>query len=67
MVRSDEVDRIRPKALEIFRHTMPEEYFEQEFHCRWLDTEGGLFGYEDIEAALEAGEDIEAIELGDEW
>jgi hypothetical protein len=68
MVRSDEVSRIRPEDLEVFRRTMPEQFFEQEFYCAWLDTEGSLFSYDDIEGALAAGEDVEAIELGnDEW
>jgi cytochrome c-type biogenesis protein CcmE len=68
MVRSDEVERIRPEDLEVFRQTMPEQYFEQEFHCEFLDTEGALFGYDDIERALAAGEDLEAIQMGDdEW
>ena len=66
MVRSDDVDRIRPEDLEVFRRTMPEQFFRQEFYCEWLDTEGGLFSYDDIEAALAAGEDVEAIEIGDD-
>jgi hypothetical protein len=68
MVRSDEVGRIRPADLEVFRATMPEQFFQQEFFCEWLDTEGSLFSYGDIQAALEAGESIEALEMGDdEW
>jgi hypothetical protein len=68
MVRSDEVGRIRPEDLEVFRSAMPDEYFRQEFYCEWLDTEGSLFSYDDIEAALAAGEDVAAIEIGDdEW
>jgi hypothetical protein len=70
MVRSDEVERIRPEDLEVFRQTMPEQYFEQEFFCEWLDTEGALFSYDDIQAAVRAGEaaELEAIEMGDdEW
>jgi hypothetical protein len=67
MVRSDEVGRIREEDLEVFRSTMPEQFWEQEFQCRWLDTEGSLFSYNDIQAALAAGEDVEAIEIGDEW
>jgi hypothetical protein len=48
--------------------TMPEAYFQQEFECAWLDTEGSLFSYDDIEAALAAGEDVEAVQIGDdEW
>jgi Terminase large subunit, T4likevirus-type, N-terminal len=66
MVRSNEVDRIRPEDLEVFRQTMPEQYFEQEFYCAWLDIEGALFGYDDIEAALAAGEEVEPIQMGDE-
>jgi cytochrome c-type biogenesis protein CcmE len=68
MVRSDEVGRIQAHDLEVFRHTMPEQFFRQEFYCEWLDTEGGLFGYDDISRALALGEDVEAIEIGDgEW
>ena len=69
MVRSDEVERIRPEDLEIFRSSMPEEFFRQEFYCEFLDTEGGLFSYDDIERALARGEDVEAIQLegDDEW
>jgi hypothetical protein len=68
MVRSDEVVRIRAEDLEVFRSTMPAEFFQQEFYCEWLDTEGSLFSYDDIQAALAAGEDVAAIEIGDdEW
>jgi hypothetical protein len=68
MVRSDEVGRIQPEDLEVFRRTMPEQFFRQEFFCEWLDTEGSLFSYDDIQAALAAGEDVEAVHIGDdEW
>jgi hypothetical protein len=68
MIRSDEVSRIRTEDLEVFRRTMPEQFFQQEFYCQWLDTEGGLFSYDDIEAALAAGNDVLALDLGgDEW
>src|SRR5215216_4631942 len=69
MVRSDEVGRIRPADLEVFRSTMPEQFFQQEFYCEWLDTEGSLFSYDDIQAALAAGENVAAMEIGDdeEW
>ncbi len=68
MIRSDEVCRIRTEDLEVFRRTMPGEFFQQEFYCEWLDTEGGLFAADDIEAALVAGQSVETIEIGDdEW
>jgi hypothetical protein len=68
LVRSDEVGCIRPEDLEVFRSSMPEQFFSQEFFCEWLDTEGSLFSYDDIQAALAAGEDVAAIEIGDdEW
>ncbi len=66
MVRSDEVACIQPEDLEVFRSTMPEQFFRQEFFCEWLETEGSLFSYDDIEAALEAGEDVAAIQIGDD-
>jgi len=68
LIRSNEVSRIREEDLEIFRSAMPDEYFRQEFYCEWLDTEGSLFGYDDVEAALVAGESVETIQIGDdEW
>jgi Terminase large subunit, T4likevirus-type, N-terminal len=68
MVRSDEVGRIRPEDLEVFRRTMPEQFFRQEFYCEWLETEGSLFSYDGIESALALGEDVQALEIGDdEW
>jgi hypothetical protein len=66
IVRSDEVGRIRDEDLEVFRRTMPEQFFRQEFYCEWLETEGSLFSYDDIEAALAAGEDVAAIQIGDD-
>ena len=66
MVRSDEVRRIRGQDLDVFRNTMPEQFFQQEFFCEWLETEGSLFSYDDIEAALAAGEDVAAIDIGDD-
>jgi hypothetical protein len=47
MVRSDETPRIRQEDLEVFRQTMPEQFYRQEFYCEFLDTEGGLFSYDD--------------------
>jgi hypothetical protein len=68
MIRSDEVSRIRAQDLEVFRITMPDEFFRQEFYCEFLDAEGSLFSYDDIEDALAAGEDVMAVEIGDdEW
>jgi hypothetical protein len=68
MVRSDETPRITTEQLEVFRQSMPEAFYRQEFECAWLDTEGSLFSYDDIEAALAAGEDVEAVQIGDdEW
>jgi hypothetical protein len=68
MVRSDEVSRIRLEDLDVFRNTMPEQFFRQEFFCEWLDTEGSLFSYHDIQAALAAGDEVEAVTLEeDEW
>jgi len=67
MVRSDQTPRITPEQLEVFRQSMPEAYFSQEFECEWLDTEGSLFSYDDIETALELGEDVQALEIGEEW
>jgi hypothetical protein len=68
MVRSDETPRITTEQLEVFRQSMPSAFFEQEFECAWLDTEGSLFSFGDIQEALELGEDVEALEIGgDEW
>jgi Terminase large subunit, T4likevirus-type, N-terminal len=67
MVRSDETPRITTEQLEVFRQSMPEAFYRQEFECEWLDTEGSLFSYEDIQEALALGEDVEALQIGGEW
>jgi hypothetical protein len=67
-VVASDVPHRYPMGLEFFRRRMPEEYFQQEFFCEWLDTDGGLFSHEDIDAALDAGTGIEALQIGDdEW
>jgi hypothetical protein len=68
MVRSDETPRITTEQLEVFRQSMPEAFYRQEFECAWLDTEGGLFSYDDIQEALALGEDVQALQIGgEEW
>jgi hypothetical protein len=68
MVRSDETPRITTEQLEVFRQSMPEAFYRQEFECAWLDTEGGLFSYDDIQEALAVGEDVQALQIGgEEW
>jgi Terminase large subunit, T4likevirus-type, N-terminal len=68
-IRSDEMPQhISPEQLERRRLRMPREFFEAEYCCKFLETTGGLFGYDDIQAALELGEDVEALEIGgEEW
>jgi hypothetical protein len=66
-VVASDVPHRYPMGLEFFRRRMPLEYFQQEFFCEWLDTDGGLFSHEDIEAALDAGTGIEALQIGEEW
>jgi hypothetical protein len=68
-IRSDEMPQhISPEQLERRRKRMPIEFFEADYLCKFLETTGGLFGDDDIEMALAAGEDIQAIEIGDdEW
>jgi Terminase large subunit, T4likevirus-type, N-terminal len=68
MVRSDEVDRIHPEDLEVFRAAMPEEFFRQEFHCEFLEASGSLFSHDDIEQAIALGEEVQGLRLeDDEW
>ena len=68
-IRSDEMPHhISPEQLERRRLRMPREFYEAEYLCKFLETTGSLFGYDDIKMALAAGEDIQAIEIGDdEW
>jgi hypothetical protein len=68
-IRSDEMPHhISPEQLERRRLRMPREFFEAEYLCKFLKTTGSLFGYDDIQAALVAGESVEAIQIGDdEW
>jgi hypothetical protein len=66
-IRSDEMpEHISPEQLERRRLRMPREFFEAEYLCKFLETTGSLFGYDDIQAALAAGDDVEAIQIGDE-
>ncbi len=68
-IRSDEMpEHISPEQLERRRQRMPKEFFEADYLCKFLETTGGLFGDDDISRALALGEDVEAIEIGDdEW
>jgi hypothetical protein len=68
-IRSDEMPHhISREQLERRRLRMPREFFEAEYLCKFLETTGSLFGFGDIKMALAAGEDIQAIEIGDdEW
>lgn len=68
-IRSDEMPQhISPEQLERRRLRMPREFFEAEYCCKFLESTGGLFSYDDIQEALELGEDVEALEIGgEEW
>jgi len=67
-IRSDEMPQhVSPEQLERRRKRMPIEFFEADYLCKFLETTGGLFGYDDIQAALALGEDVQALEIGEEW
>lgn len=54
--------RITPEFLEDERRSLPPMIFEQEYMCRFAETEDSVFGYEDIQAMF--NNDIEPLNLG---
>jgi len=47
-----ECARISPEFLESERRALPRSWYAQEYCCEFSDTEGAVFAYDDIEAAL---------------
>ncbi len=67
-VEDSEYFQQHPEGLEVIRRSVPRWYFEREYLCEFQDDEASVFSYSDIEAALRAGEDLEAITFeGDSW
>ncbi len=52
-ITANECPRISPEWLENERRTMPNFWFEQEFLCIFGETNDSVFGYDDINAALD--------------
>ncbi len=53
-VPASEVPRISKTFLEEERQALPRRVFEQEYECKFVETEGAVFAYEDIENAVTA-------------
>jgi hypothetical protein len=53
-VPASEVPRISETFLEEERRALPRRVFEQEYECKFVETEGAVFAYEDIENAVTA-------------
>lgn len=51
-VPAEECPRISPEFLEEERRTLGEYWFEQEYHCKFLDAQSASFRSEDIEAVV---------------
>jgi Terminase large subunit, T4likevirus-type, N-terminal len=52
-VLASEVPRISPEFLEEERRNMPGPWFEQEYMCRFVEAQDQVFGYEEVQAALD--------------
>ena len=48
-----EVPRISPEFLEEERRNMPGPWFEQEYMCRFVEAQDQVFGYAEVQAALD--------------
>jgi hypothetical protein len=54
-VRADQVPRITPEFLAEERRALGENWFAQEYFCKWLSAVGACFGAEDVDAAVVPG------------
>jgi hypothetical protein len=67
-VEDSEHFREHPEGLQLIRRSVPRWYYEREYLCEFQEDEGAVFATTDIEAALRAGEDLEAINFEeDDW
>jgi hypothetical protein len=67
-VEDSEYFREHPEGLQLIRRSVPRWYYEREYLCEFQEDEGAVFATTDIEAALRAGEDLEAITFQeDDW
>ena len=64
MITADECPRISAAFLEEQRQILTEEWFLQEYYCKFLDLEGSLFSGDDIQAAFE---DAEIEPFDEDW
>jgi hypothetical protein len=54
--------RIPAAFLEQERRTMPQRWYDSEYHCLFVDVEGAVFRYDDLLRALSS--DVEPLKLG---
>jgi hypothetical protein len=52
-VPASEVPRISPEFLEEEKRNMPAPWFEQEYMCRFVEAQDQVFGYEEVQDALD--------------
>jgi hypothetical protein len=60
-IKATECPRISPEFLESERQSMPRNWFESEYLCKFVEAEDSVFGYDDVMAAISA--DIEPLEV----
>jgi len=67
-VEDSEYFQAHPEKLEMVRSKVPDWYWRREYLCEFLEDEQTLFSHADIEAAVRAGEDLQALEFEeDTW
>lgn len=54
-VPASQVPRISPKFLEEERRNMPGPWFDQEYMCKFVEAQDQVFGYDEVQAALDGG------------
>jgi hypothetical protein len=55
--------RITAEDLEMFRKSMPDRWFRQEFYCEFLEADDAIFSQELVLGAVT--EDVEALDFGE--
>jgi len=60
-VTADQCPRISREFLEEERRSMPKNWFEAEYYCKFTEVEDSVFGYDEVTRAISA--DVEPLEV----
>jgi hypothetical protein len=63
LITADMTPRITAEDLEMFRKSMPDRWFRQEFYCELLEADDAIFSQELVLGAVTEG--VEALDFGE--